>query len=175
MAKLRYVSANDSILRNFEWEGEPQELLAIYDGLKKRLGNSLQIDNTIPHKYDPQPKSVSGHLSFRSVVPQDYSEISKKMPTLDQLTEYILTKQKFEHDIIDVGLKFFNKPIRSRQYGRLYRELRAKLENARRSIEASQHGAFERRSARPRNLQVYTFRPVNATPLGLQPEKHPSP
>jgi hypothetical protein len=163
MAKLR----QDPKTGCFEWEGTPQELLSIYDELKQRLGNTIQIGNTIPHKYDIPPK----HIALQC----DYSELAQKMPNTGQLVTYILSKPKFEHDIIDVELKFFGKQIKSREHGRLYRELRAKLESARKMIETSQHGAFERRTTRPRNLQVYTFRSVNATPLGIQPEKHPSP
>lgn len=163
MAKFRI----DSIIGHLEFEGTDQEILTIYDGLIKRHNasnpsNHIQIVNTVSHKYDP-PKHF--------VLQCDYSELAKKMPTVDQITTYIMCKPKFEHDIVDVGKKFFDKPINSRQYGKLYRELRMKLENARKQIETTQHGAFERRSAPQRNLQIYSFRSVNATPLGLQPQK----
>lgn len=164
MAKLRC----DSINGHFEWEGTPQELLEIYDGLKQRLGNTIQIENSVPRQYDPTPPFVR----HAHVLPHcDYSELAKKMPTVAQLTAYILSKPKFEHDIADVGLQFFGRQIKSREYGKLYRELRAKLDMARKAIEVSQHGAFDRRSTHPRNLQVYTFRSVSAMPLGIQPEK----
>lgn len=163
MAKLRCDSVLEPILGHLEWEGSPQELLSVYDGLKQRLGNTLQIGNNIPQEYDPTPKHIVLHC--------DYSELAKKMPTVDQLIEYILTKPKFEHDIADIGVRFFGKQVRSREYGKLYRQLRAKLEIARRRIEADQHGAFERRTTRPRNLHVYAFRSVNAPLLGIQPQK----
>jgi len=173
MAKLRYDSINDPILGHFEWEGTPQELLSVYDGLKQRLGNTLQIGNSVPRQYDPTPRPIIRHA--HPVLQCDYSELVKKMPTVSQLVTYILSKPKFEHDIADVGLQFFGRQIKSREYGKLYRALRAKLDMARKAIEASQHGAFERRSTHPRNLQVYTFRSVSVMPLSIQPEKHPSP
>ena len=160
MAKLRVFPNGVT-----EFEGTDQELLAIYDGLlKKRQTDQIQIVDQVPHKFDPPPPT---HRQFALEV----QELRKSMPTIDQLITYLLSKPKFEHDILDVETHFFTKQINSRKYGRLYRELRTKLENARKSIEVSQHGAFERRSARPRNLQVYSFRPVNATLLGIQPEK----
>ncbi|MCJ7635371.1 hypothetical protein MUP77_23655 [Candidatus Bathyarchaeota archaeon] len=162
MAKLRCDSASEPVLGHFEWEGTPQELLAIYDGLKQRLGDTIQIGNNVPRQYDI-PRHTTLHC--------DYPELAKKMPTVGQLVNYILSKPKFEHDIADVGLQFFGRQVKSREYGKLYRGLRAKLDMARKAIEVSQHGAFERRSTRPRNLQVYTFRSVSATPLGIQPEK----
>jgi len=160
MAKLR----QDPKTGCFEWEGTPQELLSIYAELKQHIEKTVQIMDTIPHKFDPP---IPIHTSLNT----EYQQLSKKMPTVDQLMIYILSKPKFEHDIVDVGLKFFGKPIKSRKYGKLYRELRAKLENARKQIEVGQHGAFERKSTHPRNLQRYTFRSVSATPLGIQPEK----
>jgi len=164
MAKLRYDSVNNPTLRDFVWEGTPEELLSIYDGLKQRLGNTIQIENNIPRKYDVAPIH---NIKLRC----DYTELAKKMPTIDQLAIYILSKPKFEHDIVDVATNFFGKQIKSREYGRLYRQLRTRLENARKLIEVNQHGAFERRTTHPRNLQRYTFRPVNAMPLGTQEEK----
>jgi hypothetical protein len=169
MAKLRFDSVNEPMLKNSEWEGTPQELLSIYDGLKQRFGNTTQIGNNVPRQYDPTPLTFVRHAHAPPYC--DYPELAKKIPTVEQLESYILSKPKFEHDIIDVARKFFGKPIKSREYGKLYRELSAKLDKARKLIEASEHGAFERRSTRPRNLQVYAFRPVSATPIGLQTEQ----
>jgi hypothetical protein len=169
MAKLRCNSINDPLLRHLEFEGTPQELLTIYDGLKQRQGNTLQIGNNVEHQFDPTPKSIVRHPHI--ILNSECSELTKKMPMLDQLVIYILGKPKFEHDIIDVEMQFFGKQIKSRQYGRLYRELRAKLENARKTIESSQHGAFERRSTHPRNLQRYSFKPMNSVLFEPQPQK----
>jgi hypothetical protein len=154
---------------NFEWEGTPQELLSIYDELKQRTEKTIQITDTVLHKFEPSnaihtPIDLSSRLL-------EYQQLNEKMPTIDQLTVYILSKPNFEHDILDVETHFFKKQIKSRKYGRLYRELRARLENARKSIEASKHGAFERRSARPRNLKVYTFKPINSVLLGEPPQQ----
>lgn len=157
MAKLRVYSKEDPMLGYSEWIGTPQELLEIYDGLKQRLGDTLQTQ---------PPQKATIQLPNR--MPSDYSEMTEKMPTVKQLITYILEKPRFEHDIVDVGKKFFGKPVKSREYGRLYRQLKARLETARKEIEAIQRGAFERRSTHPRNLKVYTFRRVNAVPLGVQ-------
>lgn len=176
MAKLRCNSTNDSVLNQLEWEGTPQELLAIYDGLKERLGNALRKEDIVPHQYDPRPKSIT-EPRLRSItelvfgLPNDYSELAKKMPSVDQLIEYILGKPRFEHDIVDIGKKFFGKQVNSRQYEKLYRELRTKLEFARKSIEASQGGAFERKPTPSRNLPAYTFKKINATSLDISSQK----
>ena len=168
MAKLRYGSANDPLLKDFEWEGTPQELLEIYDGLKERLGNTLQVENSIPRQYNlPQKPIIRPANRMRS----DYSELAKKMPSVEQLMVYILGKPKFEHDIIDVGMKFFGKPIKSREYGRLYRHLRSRLDEARKRIEASEHGAFERKPTPNRNLPAYTFKKISATSLDMSLQK----
>ena len=168
MAKLR----QDPKTGCFEFEGTPQELLSIYDELRQRTKENpqaIQIVDTVPRKFDPSvPMRASPNLGARML---EYEQLSKRMPTVDQLTAYILCKPNFEHDILDVETKFFEKQIKSRKYGRLYRELRAKLENARKSIEISQHGAFERRSARPRNLQVYSFKPINSVLFGQPSQK----
>jgi hypothetical protein len=162
MAKLRI----DSVSGTCEFEGTPQELLIIYDGLKQRLGNTIQIGNAVPSRYDVPRKAVVGRINFG--LPADYSELAQKMPTVEQLVLYILGKPRFQHDVIDIELSFFKKQVNSRKYGRLYRELRTKLELARKAIEVREHGAFERRSAHPRNLQVYTFKPI--TSVLTQPE-----
>jgi hypothetical protein len=160
MAKMRYDSANNA----FEFEGTPQELLSVYDGLKQRKTLS-----------DKEIKRVHERILTQATRQAEHVELESKMPTSEQLVSYILSKPKFEHDIVEVGIKFFGKAIKSRKYGKLYRELRDKLEKTRKLIEADQHGAFERRSGRPRNLQVYTFRSVSATPLEIQAQRHPSP
>lgn len=162
MAKLRCNSVNDPILNNLEWVGTPQELLDIYDGLKQRLGNNVQIKTGFSETFDPK---------FIPQAQSDMQELSKKMPTVDQLAFYILGKPNFEHDIVDVSKRFFGKQINSRQYGKLYRELRTKLETARKSIEASKRGAFERKPTPYRNLPKYTFKKVNATPLDTTLQK----
>lgn len=169
MAKLRCNSVNDPILNQLEWEGTPQELLTIYDGLRQRFGNTLQIGNIISRHYDISPKSTdrSTHIMFQS----DYPELAKKMPTVEQLILYILGKPRFEHDIVDIGKKFFDRQINSRKYKKLYRELRTKLELARKSIEASQGGAFERKPTPNRNLPSYTFKKINATSLDTSLQK----
>jgi hypothetical protein len=159
MAKMRF----DPSTGNAEWEGTPQELLLIYESLKQRFGNTPRIENPTSPQRDPVPKHIPPYC--------DYAELAKKMPTIEQLMTYILSKPRFEHDILDVGVKFFGKPIKSRQYGKLYRELRTKLELVRKAIEVSQRGAFEQRPAPNRNLRIYTFKQVNATPLGLAPQK----
>ncbi len=175
MAKMRYDSVSDPILGHFEWEGTPQELLVIYDGLKQRFGNTLQIGNSVPRQYDPTPKYIVAKgpmvLKAPAILKSDYSELAELMPTVEQLIAYILSKPKFEHDIVDVGMKFFHKPLKSRKYGRLYRQLKAKLENARKQIEATQRGAFERRSTPARNLQIYTFKPIISIFLGQPSQK----
>ena len=163
MAKLR----QDPKTGCFEFEGTPQELLSIYDELKQRKEKTIQIADTVPHKFDP-PGTIPPAPSLRLL---ECELLKINMPTVDQLTTYILSKPKFEHDILDVETHFFKKQIKSRKYGRLYRELRTKLENARKSIEVSKHGAFERRSSRPRNLQVYTFKPINSVWLGEPSQK----
>lgn len=155
MAKVRYNSAKDPILGHFEWEGTPQELLEIYDGLKQRLGNAIQTRNNVPRRYNLSQKPI----------PSDYSELAQKMPSVEQLRTYILGKPKFEHDIVNVAKRFFGKPVKSREYGRLYRQLRNRLETARKQIEAFEGGAFEQKSTPTRNLKAYTFRRVKATPL----------
>jgi hypothetical protein len=173
MAKLRCNSVNDPILNQIEWEGTPQELLSIYDGLKQRLGNTIQLSSPITIKYDVTRRPTIGQLrtQVRIVPPDDYADLAQKMPTVDQLMLYILGKPKFQHDIVDIELNFFKKQINSRKYGRLYRELRNKLEMARKNIESTQHGAFERRSTRPRNLQVYTFRQMSSVLTQPEPQK----
>jgi hypothetical protein len=165
MAKLRF----DPVTGKSEWEGTPQELLAVYDELKKRLGNTIQTENNEQSQSELRFRFIPNHLKFTP--PCDYSELVQKMPTIDQLVRYILGKPKFEHDIVDISMKFFGKQIKSREYGKLYRQLRIRLENARKQIEVHEHGAFERRSGRPRNLKIYTFKRINAMPLGIQPEK----
>jgi hypothetical protein len=170
MAKVRYDSEVDSILGHFEWEGTPQELLEIYDGLKKRLDNNLQLANSVTRVYDPSPRLI---IKGIHTITAESAELAKKMPTIEQLITYIASKQKFEHDVIEIENKFFERQIKSREHGRTYRELRKRLELARKAMEIKYHGAFERRSGRPRNLQIYSFRLVNAAPLGAlsQPQK----
>lgn len=163
MAKLRCNSVNDPILNNLEWIGTPQELLDIYDGLKQRLGNNLQIQSNIPEAFEPK--------NMRHFLQNDTQELSKKMPTVDQLAVYILGKPRFQHDIVDVSMKFFGKQLKSREYGRLYRQLRIRLDDARKRIEALQRGAFERRPTPDRNLPEYIFKKVNATPLDTTLQK----
>lgn len=170
MAKLR----QDPKTGCFEFEGTPQELLSIYDTLKRGTEKTVPLEGTIPHGIEPQrPTTVISTTALSSIASRmrELQQLDARMPTVDQLITYILSKPKFEHDILDVETHFFEKQVNSRKYGRLYRELRTKLENARKSIEASQHGAFERRSARPRNLQVYAFKPINSVLFGQPPQK----
>jgi hypothetical protein len=166
MARMRY----DPKTGNFEWEGTAQELLEIYDGLKQRSSNTLQIGNSIPRRYDIPRKLVTSKIRL---LPSDYDELEKKMPTVEELVAYVLSKPKYEHDIVDIGKKFFGKQINSRKYGKLYRDLSANLDRARKSIEATQRGAFEQRPAPNRNLRIFSFKQVNATLLGTS--QHPSP
>jgi hypothetical protein len=165
MAKMRCDSVKDAILNSIEWTGTPQELLAIYDGLKERLSNNVQIKTGISEKFEP--RFVPQFFQSQS----DIQELSKKMPSVDQLITYIFEKPRFEHDIVEVEKKFFDKQLNTRIYPKLYRELRAKLDVARKSIEESQRGAFERKPTRHRNLPFYTFKKVNATPIDTTLQK----
>jgi len=161
MAKLRY----DSVTGKIEYEGTPEELLSIYDGLKQREIAAKSKETPSSHQEIP----IRDWLQSKTA---EQKELEAKMPTVKEIIEYILSKPKYEHDIVDVSKKFFNgKQIKARQYGKLYRTLRAKLELARQGIEASEGGAFERRRSPYRNLQIYTFKKVNATPLDTTSQK----
>jgi hypothetical protein len=165
MAKLRF----DLNTGNAEWEGTPQELLEIYDALKQRDEPKHQVIISVPQVDDKIPIPDSIRMQITKV--SDEQELSKRMPTKEQLMFYILGKQKFEHDIVEVEKKFFGKQINSRKYGKLYRELRTRLEAARKSIEASNSGAFERKPTPYRNLPSYTFKKINATPIDTTLQK----
>jgi hypothetical protein len=158
MARLRFDSNG-----NLEFEGTPQELLVIYNELKQ------QTSTKVPSKDFPQVISNSSKIPTvmlrAQFVPNDVEQLFERMPSVEQLTFYILGKTKFEHDIVEVEKRFFGKQINSRQYGKVYRELRTRLEAARKSIEASQRGAFERKPTPYRNLPAYVFKKVNATPI----------
>jgi hypothetical protein len=164
MAKMRCNSVNNPLLNQLEWEGTPQELLAIYDGLKQRANDNLQLGITITPKTTIVSSGTfaSGKIRFK---PSDEQELSSKMPTVDQLVSYILGKPRFEHDIVEVGKKFFGKQLKSRDYKKLYRQLRMNLETARKSIEVSQQGAFERKRTPDRNLPAYIFKRIHASPF----------
>jgi hypothetical protein len=163
MAKLRYDSVNGKA----EFEGSPEEILAIFDGLKQReiAGERIKTIVVNGKRYRAtHPHDTEGHTLLQPETIEQ-RELEAKMPTIKELFEYILSKPKYEHDIIDVSKKFFGKQIKAREHGKLYRKLKARLELTRKGMEASQRGAFERRRSPYRNLQIYTFKKVNATPL----------
>lgn len=161
LAKMRF-NPNTG---NFEWEGTKEEVLEIYDEIKKReQNNAPQINDNVSVSI---PASIKLHFEQR----HDMENLSKRMPSVEQLMFYILGKSKFEHDIVEIEKKFFDKQINSRKYGKLYRELRTRLETARKSIEVSNSGAFVRKSTPYRNLPAYTFKKINATPIDTTLEK----
>jgi hypothetical protein len=156
MAKLRYD--------HIEFEGTPQELLSIFDGLKQR-GIVTSSDSDVKTLiYNGIRYRASSPEKRRTTLEKitESQNLEARMPTEDQLVEYIVSKPRYEHDIVDVAKRFFGKQIKSREHQRLYRQLHQELVRARARIEIEKRGAFEQHSTSAKNLKVYSFRPVNA-------------
>lgn len=87
------------------------------------------------------------------------SSLAQRIPTVDQLITYILSKPpKFEHDILSVANYFLKEKITSRKNPHEYRKLSSSLQNARKIIEHQKQGKFEALPTSEKNLKRYTFK-----------------
>lgn len=91
MAKMRVLPNGVT-----EFEGTPEEVALIYSEI-----NRLK---TVPvTSYIPKPESAVTHLPSRK---WGDAELEMKMPTVQALVDYILSRDKYEHDVIGTSMKF---------------------------------------------------------------------
>ena len=128
--------------KEIEFEGEKAEILDIY--------------------YEIMETSITFHAPKHTVPSKPVTKVETlkmKPPTDDDLIEYILSRPKYSHDIIEIEKHFLGKRIAARSYPSLYRTLANQLKRVRKKIEEEKQGEFEAIRTKARNLKRYAFHP----------------
>jgi hypothetical protein len=89
--------------------------------------------------------------------------VNLDIPTVDQLMEYLLKQDRYEHDILSIEDVFWDRRVTARENQLLYRKLHDNLERARHKIEAITPGKFEQQLTSTKNLKKYVFKPLTQT------------
>ena len=130
--------------REFEFEGEKAEILEIYREL-------TQITPAV-HVTEHRRKTLEGKRVMPNV----------KLPSDSDLIEYILSRPKYSHDIVEIQKCFFGVRMSSRANPSLYRRLANQLHRVRKSIEQTEKGEFETITGKAKNLKRYVFHPISS-------------
>lgn len=140
--------------RDYALEGTKAMVLDMLSDLEKKYerkdSTNLSVSVTLPHRTLP-PRRVKTKTTTMDV------------PTVEQLVDYILTKVRYEHNIVEVEDVFWGKKITARENQLLYRKLHDNLGKARHKIETMKQGKFEQQLTSSRNLKKYIFRPIMQT------------
>ena len=142
MPKLKFKIDKEE----FEAEGTEEEIISLYDRVRQHI---------------EECKMEAASLSSRFTVRTKEDELARSMPTIEQLIGFILSKPKYEHDIVEVENHFLKKRITSRENETLYRKLSFDLQKARKVIEMQKAGAFEQQATLSKNLKKYIFKPLS--------------
>jgi hypothetical protein len=89
--------------------------------------------------------------------------VNLDIPTVDQLVEYLLKQDRYEHNILDIEDVFWGKRVTARENQLFYRKLHDNLERARHRIETTKPGKFEQQLTSTKNLKKYIFKPLTQT------------
>jgi hypothetical protein len=145
MPKLRFKIYE----QEFEAEGTEEEILSLYDRLCTHI-DELKI-----------AESNSVNLATLDAEARAHAALSLSMPTVEQLVSFILSKPKYEHDIVEIEDHFLKKRITSRDNPSLYRKLSFDLQKARKVIETQKAGEFVQHATPSKNLKKYMFKPLS--------------
>jgi hypothetical protein len=141
--KLRFKVEN----QEFEAEGTEEEIVSLYNKVRQNI-EGYKIEAT-------------ASLSSSFTVETKEEELARRMPTVEQLISFILSKPKYEHDIVEVENHFLKRRITSRENETLYRKFSFDLQKARKVIEAQKVGTFEQQTTLSKNLKKYVFQPMS--------------
>lgn len=123
-------------------EGTEEEVISLYERLTER-----EIQTEVEARQNAEKAVENKPIG--------------NMPSVEQLTKYILTKSNYEHDIIEIQDRFLAQRITSRGNPSQYRKLSNDLQKARKVIEVQRQGAFEAHTTTARNLKKYIFKPLS--------------
>lgn len=142
--------------RPFTIEGTKTVVLETLRDLEKEYGNRTSVNSTTPPATEHMPKPHR---------PQK-AKPTLEVPVVDQLVGYLLKKDRYEHDTLEIEDVFWGKRITARENETLYRKLHGNLKKARHRIETMKQGKFEAHLSSSKNLKKYVFRPITQT-LGI--------
>ena len=83
-----------------------------------------------------------------------------RIPNVDELMSYLTTRDKFQHDILEIEDVFLGQRVTARNNQTAYRRLNEALQKARHKIELTKQGKFEAQLTSSKNLKRYVFRPT---------------
>ena len=164
MAKLKLKD-----LDYIELDGTPKELADFIKNLKSQPHShqSTDLNNGVETKVSFVQNSDFNKIRTETQFKPTLTEVI--LPSVEEIVDYIISKEDFEHHTKELQEKYFGRPVKYRNEPALYGSLDRIVRNARKIIVKEHNGTWdstERRNLGGKtNVTVYKFIKKEETPI----------